>query len=65
MPVLPGRPWGGRVVSDAHRRKTLGDRLTVRSVTVADQVIWCFIPREGLGDLLGDPFRRGISCQRR
>ena len=29
MPILPGRPRGGRVIAYTHRRKTLRDRLTV------------------------------------
>jgi hypothetical protein len=27
MPILPGRPRGGRVIAYTHRRKTLRDRL--------------------------------------
>jgi hypothetical protein len=55
MPILPGPPRGGRVIAYTHRRKTLRDRLTEGRVTVSDHVVWCFIPREGLGDLTGDP----------
>jgi hypothetical protein len=24
-------------------------------------VVWCFIPREGICDLMGDPLRRGMG----
>ena len=61
MPVLPGRPRGDRVIAYAHGRKTLRDCLTIGRVTVADHVVWCFIPREGIGDLTGYPVRRRMG----
>jgi transcriptional regulator with XRE-family HTH domain len=36
MPILPRRPWGRRVISDAHGRKPPGDRVAVGRVAVAD-----------------------------
>jgi hypothetical protein len=59
MSVLPRRPWGCRVISDAHRRKTLRDHLTVGCVAISNQIVRCFILREGLGGLAGDPHGRG------
>src|SRR5712664_3369268 len=53
--------WSRRVITDAHGRKTLRDCVTVGSVAVADEVIRRFIPGEGIGDLAGDPLRRGIG----
>ena len=49
------------MIANTHRRKTLRDRLTVGPIPVSDYVVWCFIPREGLGDLTGDPLRRWIG----
>jgi hypothetical protein len=46
LPVLPGRTRGGRVIPDAHRRKTLRDCLAVAPVAVSDHVVGCFIPKE-------------------
>ena len=52
------------MISDAHRRKTLRDHLTVGCVAVSNQIVRCLIPREGLGDLAGDPLRRGMGRHR-
>src|SRR4029077_1309719 len=60
MPVLPRGPPGRRVIAYAHGCKTLRDCLAVASVTVPDHVLWCFIPRERIGDLAGNPLRRRI-----
>jgi hypothetical protein len=49
------------VISDAHRSETPGDGKTVGPVAVSYQVVWCFIPRKSIGDLLGDPFGCGIG----
>ena len=64
MPVLPGRPRGGRVIAYTHRRKALRYRLTVGPISVSDHVVWCFIPRENIGDLTGDPLRRRMGRHR-
>ena len=61
MPVLPGCPWGRRVISDAHGSKTPGDRVAVGRVVVADEMVGGFVPWEGIGDLAGDPLRRWIG----
>src|SRR5262249_13143240 len=58
MPVLPGCPPRRRVIAYAHGCKTLRDCLAVASVTVADHVLWCFIPWQCICDLTGDPVRR-------
>src|ERR1700682_6124878 len=49
------------MITYAHRCKTLRDRVTVGRVAVPHQVVWCFIPREGIGDLASDPFRSWIG----
>src|SRR5260370_1369097 len=64
MPVLPGRAGGGWAVAYTHRRKALRYRLTVGPISVSDHVVWCFIPREGIGDLTGDPLRRRMGRHR-
>ena len=52
---------GGRVVAYAHGGETPGDGMTEGSVAVPDEVVWSFVPREGIGDLASDPFCRGIG----
>jgi hypothetical protein len=32
MPILPGRPWGRRVITNAHGSKTPGDGMTIVSI---------------------------------
>src|SRR4030088_1883284 len=49
------------MISDAHGSKTRGDRTAVGRIAVPDKVVRCFIPREAIGDLAGDPLRCGIS----
>lgn len=55
MPVLPGRPRGDRVIPYTHGCKMLRDRLAVAPVAVPDHMVGCFIPREGICELTGDP----------
>jgi hypothetical protein len=59
--ILPGRPRRRRSVPDAHGRETSRHGMTVRGVSVANQVTGSVIPREGLGDLSGDPVGRGLA----
>ena len=40
-----------------HGCKTLRDGRTVASVTIADHVVGCFIPRKSIYELTGDPLR--------
>ena len=61
MPSLPGCSRCNRVIPDAHRRKTFGYGMAVGDVAVAYEMDGCTIPREGLGDLAGDPLRCGIG----
>src|SRR5260370_35765129 len=61
MPVLPGGPWGYRVITDAHGGQTLRHGMTVRRVPIPDEIVGCFIPGKGIGDLAGDPFGRWIG----
>ena len=64
MPVLPGRPRGGRVIPDAQRSKTLSNGEAVGGVAVTYDVGRCTVPREGIGDLAGDPLRRRMGRHR-
>ena len=52
------------MITYAHGCKTPGDGMTIRPVAVSDQVVWFFIPREGIGDLMGDPLGRWIGRHR-
>src|SRR5258707_14122312 len=47
--------------ADSHRRKAPGNGMTIGRVAVADEMVGSFIPWEGIGDLAGDPLRRGIG----
>lgn len=50
-----------RLIAYSHRRKVLRDHRTVASVAVSDQIVWFFIPREGICDVTRDPLRRWIG----
>lgn len=52
------------MIPDAHGCKTPGNRVAVSPVTIADEVVGRFVPWEGLGELVGDPFRRRIGRHR-
>jgi hypothetical protein len=49
------------VIADSHRRKAPGDGMTIGRVAVADEMVGCFVPGEGIGDVAGDPFGRWIG----
>jgi len=53
--VLPRRPWRDRMITNAHRSEPTDNNMTVGSVTVSNEMFRCLIPRESLGNLLGDP----------
>src|SRR5262249_59713298 len=48
-------------VADADGRKTSRHGMTIRGVSVPDEVSRRLLPREGLGDLAGDPVGRGVG----
>src|SRR5258708_37172733 len=50
------------MIPDAHGTEPPGDRMTIARVTVPDEVIWRFTPREGVGDLVSDPLSRWVDC---
>src|SRR5688500_15056793 len=55
IPILPRRPWRDRVITNAHCGEPTGDNMTVGSVTISNEIVGCLVPRESLGNLLGDP----------
>jgi hypothetical protein len=57
--ILPGRAGRRWSVPDAHGSETSRDGMTVRGISVPDEVSGRLIPREGLGNLLGDP----LTCR--
>ena len=61
MPILPGCSRRNRVIPDAHRCQTLGYGMAEGGVAVAYEMGGRTVPREGLGDLAGDPLRCGIG----
>ena len=62
--ILPGRSRRRRSVANAHGRKTSCYGMTIRGVSVADQIAGSMLPRKGLSDLSGDPVGLvvAISC---
>jgi hypothetical protein len=59
MSILPGRAGRRWSISDAHGRKTSRYGMAIRGLSVANEVLGRLIPREGFGDLAGDP----LSCR--
>ncbi len=59
--ILPGRAGCGWSIPDAHRPNSVSDDGAVACVSVVDEVTGSVIPREGSGDLAGDPFRRWVG----
>jgi len=67
---------GRSVIAYTHGCKALRDGVAVAPVAISDHVVRCLIPREGIGDLTGDPLcsrmvgdaqriiRRRRSCRR-
>jgi hypothetical protein len=61
--VLPGRPRRFGLFADAHGTNAAQGDGAIDAIVVSDQIAWCLIPREGLGELSCDPFRRRILCR--
>jgi hypothetical protein len=55
MAVLPRRARRGRSVANAHGLDAPRDDGAVGCIAITDEVSRCFIPRECLGDLPGNP----------
>ena len=53
--VLPWRAWRGRMIADPHRTNAAGIGWAEGAITVAKQMTWRFIPREGVNHLSSDP----------
>ena len=60
--VLPGRPGRYGLVADAHGTNAALRDIAIDAVVISDQIAWCLIPRERLGELARDPFRGRILC---
>ena len=52
------------MITYTHGCKTPGNGMTIGPIAVSDQVVWCFIPRKGVGDPVGDPLRRWMGRHR-
>jgi hypothetical protein len=57
--VLPGRARRNWMVTNTHCCNTTDDGGAVDSIAISNEMVRRFIPRERLGELLGDP----ISCR--
>ena len=58
MSILPGRTGRSWSVPNSHGCETSRYGRPIRGVSIANEVLGCLIPREGLGDLTRDPFGR-------
>jgi hypothetical protein len=58
--ILPGTLWGNHHFFDAHVSHPSPKGGAIDAVSVAPQISWGRVPREGVDDLLGGPFRRGM-----
>jgi hypothetical protein len=58
--VLPWRSEADWSVTDAHSPEPAVEYLAIGAVIVTDQILRCRSPGERLGDLPGQPFRRGM-----
>jgi hypothetical protein len=56
--VLPRRTGRNRLVANTHRSQTTPDDGAIDPISITDQVAWCLVPGESLGDLPRDPFGR-------
>jgi len=61
MSVLPGRACSNWMVADAHRMDAPEVRRPERTVAVAEQMPWRFIPGKGFGHLVRNPLAGRIS----
>ena len=58
--VLPRAGRGGQDFPDAHALHAVPERVTVDLVTIAEEVGWLGVVREGVHNLLGRPMRGGM-----
>jgi len=58
--ILPRAMRSGEHLLNPHRLDGCRERLAINSVTIAQQVVWCTIPGEGLDQLPGRPFCGGM-----
>src|SRR6266481_5831252 len=58
--ILPRGMRSGEHLLNPHRMGGCRERLAINSVAIAQQVAWCTIPGEGLDQLPGRPFCRGM-----
>jgi hypothetical protein len=59
--ILPRRSGRGWFVPDSHGAQTPLHQIAIDAVTVTDKVTRRFVPWKSLGDLLRNPFRRGMA----
>jgi hypothetical protein len=56
--VLPRRTGRNRLVANPHRSQTTPNDGAIDPIPITDQIAWCLVPGESLGDLPRDPFGR-------
>src|SRR5579862_645946 len=59
--VLPGRPWRGRMIADAHSSNAPDICRAECPVTIPDQMPWPFVPGKGFRYLTGNPLGSRIG----
>ena len=58
--VLPRTPGGNEYFFEAHVLHALPKRGAIDPVPIAQEIAWCFFPRECVHDLLGSPRGGGM-----
>ena len=59
--LLPRRSRCGKHLLDAHVLDLSGEVVTKDSIPISQQITGCRVPGEGIAELLGGPFRGGVS----
>ena len=59
--ILPWRSGRDGVIANAHYSKPPSERLAIGTIIVTDEKARNSVPRKGLGNLAGQPFRRRIG----
>ena len=57
MSILPGRTGRSWSVPNSHGSETSHYGRPIPGASIANEVLGCLVPREGLGDLTRDPLR--------
>jgi hypothetical protein len=60
--VLPWRAVSSRMVANTKAIQAAVEDSAITGVMIANQMMWGFVPGEGFGQLLSNPFRGWVEC---